>query len=105
MHVDLSSLIALSFNRRVQSDSLTNAQKQKIMSALYAALPVDDPHAQAQAELIIAVMPLLSSSFGFNLSQLQQFTRPKRKIKVAVLLEPTVLGFIDLLGPFSISRR
>ncbi|WP_125702688.1 hypothetical protein [Lacticaseibacillus daqingensis] len=88
---DLGAVVAYTFNRRVDA-ALPDPQLEAIVQQTVTTALRDEDEQDVQPVL----EPLVKGLYA-NILQFQRFTRPVEKVKVALMLEPVTLGFIDLV--------
>ncbi|WP_179394619.1 helix-turn-helix domain-containing protein [Lacticaseibacillus absianus] len=88
---DLGAVIAYAFNHRVIAARPDDRLAIAVRQTAEAVLVKEDPRE------VQALMPALSQALYANLLQVRRFAQPAAKVKVALMLEPVTLGFIDLV--------
>ncbi|WP_225046695.1 helix-turn-helix domain-containing protein [Lacticaseibacillus kribbianus] len=90
---DLGASVAYAFNRRIALTS-PDAHLETLVRQTVEAVAIQQPLDWLGERDLNA----LSQALYENLLQVQRFAKPQRKVKVALLLEPVMLGFIDLVS-------
>lgn len=88
---DLGSTIAYAFKPEMSAVKPDSRLQQAVTQATAKAITEAD--IEAHGDLLLD----MSTALYVNLLQLRQITHPAKRLKVALLLEPVAVGYMDLL--------